>query len=85
MKKITFIILMVFAGMASAETFICNNRIFTSSERSGVSMEEVFKECGNPISQTFNHWVYIKDNTRYVLTFGGDGLLTNITGVGIFY
>lgn len=76
---VIFIMFLLFAALsAKADILTCGGKVFTDAERFGASKGEIRDACGDPQEDGYTHWVYIQDGTKYLLTFGGNGLLTNV-------
>jgi hypothetical protein len=81
--KITYAIL-VFAALSvwavpvQANSMRCGQHIVSSGGRTGPTMYEVLKKCGEPNERSGLTWIYEQRGLIRTLTFDSRGLLVNI-------
>ncbi len=56
----------------------CGTHIISAGSRSGTTMYEVLKKCGEPTERYGNTWVYAKGSSKRVLTFNTAGVVMRI-------
>lgn len=68
----------LFTLQTHAETMECDEAIIEDGE-AGSMMAEVIEKCGEPTSRDGDSYVYVKEDTTYVLVFDDAGKLSSIS------
>ena len=81
--KTTYAILLLvtlslWAGSAQANSMRCGQQIVSSGGRTGPTMYEVLKKCGEPKERAGLVWIYEQNGLVRRLSFDSRGLLINI-------
>ncbi len=71
-------ILSLWAGAAQANSMRCGVHIVSSGGRTGPTMYEVLKKCGEPAERAGLVWIYDRGGRIRTLSFDSRGLLVNI-------
>ncbi len=71
-------ILSLWAGAAQANSMRCGVHIVSSGGRTGPTMYEVLKKCGEPAERAGLVWIYDRGGRIRRLSFDSRGLLVNI-------
>ncbi len=71
-------ILSLWAGAAHANSMRCGVHIVSAGGRTGPTMYEVLKKCGEPAERAGLVWIYDRGGRIRTLSFDNRGLLVNI-------
>ena len=78
LAMIAFALTFLWATPAEAKSIRCGQHIVSSGGRTGPTMYEVLKKCGEPKERAGLTWIYEQRGRVRVLTFDSRGLLVNI-------
>ncbi|MGI9327734.1 MAG: DUF2845 domain-containing protein [Pseudomonadales bacterium] len=71
-------VLTLWTETAQANSMRCGQHIVSSGGRTGPTMYEVLKKCGEPAERAGFVWIYEKNGRIRKLSFDSRGLLVNI-------
>ncbi len=71
-------ILSLWASAAQANSMRCGVHLVSSGGRTGPTMYEVLKKCGEPAERAGLVWIYDRGGRIYRLSFDSRSLLVNI-------
>jgi hypothetical protein len=64
---------------ASAGSIRCGVHLIQDGGRNGPGKYEVLTKCGEPVERFGNTWIYVRNGTRYSITFKDNGQIARIS------